>query len=127
MNDAPSLRESPKPRVSRLRRWLARCLDPEIEVIEHREWRLRADLDDARWWLGSEFPQAASVAQFVLQRSAPSTAPPTGERYAWSPPGYVWEIAGFRQWLRGEPFLPEARKDGSSLKPTPRDLDGGAT
>lgn len=83
-----------------MRRFLAKIIAPEIVRDSDAYTKIWHSLDDARWWLGHEFSEAASLAQFIIERDA----------WYWSrgkvrddmefcPPKWVVGIDSFRAWL----------------------------
>jgi hypothetical protein len=88
----------------KLRKALARWLDPSIEDDRHALWRLREDLADAWWWCG-EFPHVAATAAWVRLTDQRRWTP--WEKYhamVMNGTGPRWEftaqIGDFREWLR---------------------------
>ena len=64
-----------------------------------RAWHFRARLDEARWWLGSAHPEAASLAEYMLDRDLWWSETKRAEPKDWSPPLWVHDISGYREWL----------------------------
>lgn len=84
-----------------MRRLIAKIVAPQIVRDADAYARIWHSLDEARWWLGSEFPDSAALAQFIIERDA----------WYWSrgkvrndmsfcPPAWVVGIDSFRAWLR---------------------------
>lgn len=105
--------------ASVVRRGLARLLDPDLASRADSYRRLMGQLDEARWWLGTAQPIAASLAAYLLNAEAAyhrryMDPPRTREALPWEPPEHVNDIGGYRSWLSTHPFgdeLAEAKSD----------------
>lgn len=101
-------------RMQRLRRWLARALDPDVELTERKLFNLRNQISTAHRWLG-EFKEISAVTEWLM----------IGEANYWrtqdqKPVETKWQqsITAFREQLRRNEHYPPPLKP--ELKPVER-------
>jgi len=90
-----------------MRERLSRWLCPDVHRDAERYEKLWRGLDEARWWLGSEFPEAASLAHRLIDEDLwywNSQKPMRDPAWKWQAPEWVSGITAFREWLRSKPF-----------------------
>lgn len=79
---------------------IARWLSPELAAKESQAHFVHHRLEEARWWLAHEFPEVASFADYMLDREAWFATTTRTEPNPWTPPPWVHDISGLREWLR---------------------------
>lgn len=99
-------------------RFIAKLIAPDVFRDAQAYKRVWLTLDDARWWLGSTNPEAASLAQYVIERDEWYWSRPESRRdMNFCPPKWVVSIDSYRAWLATKPFdaeaLPSAPEGGS--------------
>ena len=90
-----------------MRRLLARLLCSEVFREAEGYHRIKSLLDEARWWLGKQHPEAASLAQHILdgdQLYWTSSEPTRRPEWTWQAPRWVSTIDTYRRWLESGPF-----------------------
>lgn len=95
---------------------ISRRLCPDVHRDQLRYEKLWRGLDEARWWLGQEFPEASSLAHRLLDEDQyywTSEKPMRRPEWTWQAPSWVVGIPTFREWLRSKPFNHPAPADRS--------------
>jgi hypothetical protein len=91
----------------RIARAISRWLCPDVHRKAERYWRLRNDLEDARWWMGASHPDAAALAQWAIDKDHwywTSEHPMRRPEWKWQAPWGTTDIGALRNWLDTKPF-----------------------
>jgi hypothetical protein len=97
---------------------ISRRLCPEAHKDAERYQRVMRHVEDGRWWLGAQHPEAASFAQLLYDREQydrTGELPMRRPEWTWQAPAALFSISQYRDWLARKPFA--ARTANPSKSP----------
>jgi hypothetical protein len=80
-----------------IRDWLIEWLVPELAILERKYQNLQNRVSEARWWMGSEFPEVSNAMRWVEASHANYCG---GREEAVKDKPWIHDISDFREHMR---------------------------